>query len=953
MTSVQVDAKTYFLAEDTMLPGVRRVAEIVMADISAVVGGCHGWLKKNDSGMDKPVIVVLAGTIGQSQLLDEFEQTNKINLDAIKNKREVYQLKLIEHPLPGITQAVVIAGSDKRGTIYGLFHLSEILGVSPFINWSGLKPIEKSNVVLTEKDEICSKEPSVKYRGFFINDEWPAFGNWAMIHFGGVNAKCYAQLFELLLRLKGNYLWPAMWSTNFSTEGPGLASAELADELGVVMSTSHHEPCMRSGEEYTAVRGKDSPYGDAWDFVSNPEGITRFWRDGLQRNAKFENVITMGMRGERDTAIMRDATMSENITLLKNVLKTQNNLIKSVINPDLNQVPRQIVMFNEVENFFYGTEETPGLIGSDELDGVTVMFSDNNLGYMRTLPASEIRQHNGGYGMYYHMDMHGGPTSYEWIGSTSLPRIWDQISTAYDFGIQDIWVVNVGDLATNELSLSYFLALANDAERYGSTHPNNTEDYLRNWIDQQFGSYFDSENLVEIKRVINDYSVLLERRKHEVMNDQVYHPVHFGEADEVLNICARIIDLSKKLREICPEEALPGFVELIYYPAVATANLMKTWILTGKNHFYAQQNRCIANDYAKRVKKGIDEDRQIVSDFHKISGGKFDGLGLSEHFGFTQWSAADNKYPICYEIEPANLPRMIVSSSHNTAYSIGQSWTNQKIIVDDFMKPDISIAQIDIACGSQMPVHFKINSDCNWLEISRYQGTTSTQMTLTISIDRQKINGYAENSFHIISEDADVEVIIKAWQPNLDYPSGAFVEANGYLAMDAIHYQDEHSTINGHFVALSPYGKTGTAMKVLPQTSNCWNEADRPYLEYQFVAEYSEQYNLQLYLAPTLPVDNAQNAFLGIQMNNDPITLHNTVHDLTRPFFNGQQWAQEGVDDVKIFSVEVTCHQGLNRFRYFHVSPNMVLERIVLASVNQHLPESYLGPTESYRIVKK
>ena len=222
-------------------------------------------------------------------------------------------------------------------------------------------------------------------------------------HFGGVNAACYAQVFELLLRLKGNYFWPAMWSTNFSLDGPGLQSAELADELGVVMSTSHHEPCMRSGEEYTGVRGPGSPYGDAWDFAANPEGITRFWRDGLRRNGRFENVITLGMRGERDTPLLgRDSDLRENIELLRRILKTQNRLIREEVNPDLARVPRQLVLFTEVEGFLYGTDEVPGLLGDPELDGVTLMLSDNNRGYTRTLPTAAMRAHNGGFGMYYH-----------------------------------------------------------------------------------------------------------------------------------------------------------------------------------------------------------------------------------------------------------------------------------------------------------------------------------------------------------------------------------------------------------------------------------------------------------------------------------------------------------------------------------------------------------------------
>ena len=238
-----------FFHEETAWPGVRRVAGMVQEDIRLVTGTRPADAAPGDAAG----AAVLYGTVGRSAVLDALEQSGKIALDGVRGKWEVYLFALVEDPLPGIRRALVIAGSDKRGTIYGLFHLSERIGVSPLVHWNHVWPRRQAAVTLTAADEMLSKEPSVRYRGFFINDEWPAFGTWARTHFGGVNAACYAQVFELLLRLKGNYFWPAMWSTNFSLDGPGLQSAELADELGVVMSTSHHEPCMRSGEEYTGV----------------------------------------------------------------------------------------------------------------------------------------------------------------------------------------------------------------------------------------------------------------------------------------------------------------------------------------------------------------------------------------------------------------------------------------------------------------------------------------------------------------------------------------------------------------------------------------------------------------------------------------------------------------------------------------------------------------------------
>ena len=429
--------------------------------------------------------------MGKSPAVDALAKDGKIDVSGITGKREVYGIFAPAEDL------LVIAGSDKRGVIYGLFRISEELGVSPYVNWSNLKPARKDCVVLTDEVFTVSKEPSVEYRGFFINDEWPAFGTWCNKHFGGFTAEMYEGVFELLLRMKGNYLWPAMWSSCFAEDGPGLASAELADELGVVMGLSHHEPCLRHGEEYKHVRGKDSIYGDAWNFHANTEGITRFWRDGLKRNGHLENVITVGMRGECDSTILgKEATLADNINLLRDVLRTQEKLIKEEVNEDLSKVPRMIALYKEVEAFYYGDKDTPGLReGCPELEDVILMLCEDNQGYLRSLPDEQMRKHPGGFGMYYHFDYHGDPISYEWINSTHLPEVWQQMTTAYEHGVQRLWIVNVGDLGLQELPLSYFLNLAYDYDKWGKCGPQSAAEYLRMWTKKQFGHVFDEKEL--------------------------------------------------------------------------------------------------------------------------------------------------------------------------------------------------------------------------------------------------------------------------------------------------------------------------------------------------------------------------------------------------------------------------------------------------------------------------
>ncbi|KAA8817030.1 glycosyl hydrolase 115 family protein [Bifidobacterium vespertilionis] len=984
-----VDADLVMIDDPRAMPGVRRVADWVADDIAAVIGTVPRRVAPSRNPGIRPIRTALIyGTIGQGDLIDELAAQSVLDPAIIAGGRERHLTRIVDRPLPGVDRAIVIAGSDKRGTIYGLLRLSELLGVSPLRNWSGIEPARRASVALAaESVEGVSREPSVKYRGFFINDEWPAFGNWSRIHFGGANAECYARVFELLLRLKGNYLWPAMWIDNISLDGPGLKAVELADELGVVMSTSHHEPCMRTGEEYGLMRGPDSPYGDAWDFLANREGITRFWRDGLKRNKPFEKVITMGMRGERDTAIMANATMEENIALIRDVLATQNQLMREEIDPDLAKVPRQLVLFNEVERFFYGDPGAgvPGLADDPELDGVTVMLSDNNVSYMRTLPEERYRYRNGGWGMYYHMDMHGGPASYEWIASTALPRVWDQMSCAWQFGVREIWVVNVGDIATNEMPLAYFLDMAYDMDAYGPSHPNNAQAWLDRWVARNFGDAFGQEDLALIRGVLDDYLLIVERRKHEVMRADTYHPAHYGEAENLLRTCERLLRVCDGLKDRCPERVMPGFIEQVWYPVCGTANLMMAWVLAGRNALYARQNRVDANALADRVADCIRRDREIVDAFHDVGDGRFDGFGLSEHFGFRGWSADNNQYPIRQYVEPAGLPRLIVSFEGSDAYNIGSRWLNDRMTIDHFTDPRVDAVTMTLSCGSREPVRYRIENGCPWLSFSRYQGGTVSHDDVTITIDRtalaecaaQADDGWMIGEFTVVGLmcepeggyavpelcDARVHVsvltalevddglIVDALAAVPEGTNGpAFVQSRGVIAIEADHAAASGEGADGsRFERIAPYGKTGVAMRVTPATSvgDVEHAEDAPWLEYRFITSADGDYELTWVMAPTLPVGRDGSQLAAMRVNDGPIEVLDLVEDHDRPFYMSPQYTREAIDAVKLRSVTIRCRRGLNAVRFIHLTPNVVLERVVIHPAGRPLPESYLGPTES------
>ncbi|WP_145408600.1 glycosyl hydrolase 115 family protein [Paenibacillus xylanexedens] len=953
-----VPAGILFYNESEAFTGVVKVADKVRTDISLVTGELPQTTQ--DLSFRKGKQAVIYGTVGYSPILDTLHLQGMIDLTAVADKREVYLFQLVENPLPGVSCALIIAGSDKRGTIYGLFHLSECMGVSPLVNWSDVKPRKRAQVELTAANNHLSKEPSVKYRGIFINDEWPAFGTWATHHFGGINAQMYEHVFELLLRLKANYLWPAMWNSNFSCDGPGLLSAELADEYGIVMGTSHHEPCMRHGEEYGQVRGSESIYGDAWDFRANRKGISLFWKDGLERNQAFENIVTMGMRGEQDSAILGEqSTMADNVQLLRDVIREQNQLIREHVNEDLSRVARNLVMFTEVEAFFYGDEQTPGLIGDPELDGITLMLSDDNFGNLRSVPTKEMLKHNGGYGLYYHFDFHGGAYAYDWMNTNYLPKVWEQLTTAYDYGIQEIWVVNVGDICFQEFPMSYFFELAYDMESWGSSRPNQTKDFTRNWIAQQFDGAFNEEQQEMIQTILEGYTRINHNRKPEVMHASVYHPVHYGESEKLLLQTDSITAMAFQLREQCPGWALPAFYELVYFPAVASMNLHRMQLLAGRNEFYARQNRVEANDLADEIASCIRIDRELTEELHWINQGKWFGMGLSEHVGFVHWNEEGNRYPLMIRIEPANKPRIIVAKSSDSRFTEGFLWTGQTLQIHDFLRPDTEEVKLDIACGSRMSIAYTLITDCSWLSFSSVEGLVTRKDIIRIQVDRSQLTEKTMGEFFVLAPQAQSKTKIQVWAEPLpvysnELPTMTFLERDSYIAMEAEHYAHKHDVEGFAFYQIQDYGRTSSGMKVLPPHHDFSIEKDRPYLEYHFMAEQSGIYQASFYLAPSNTAHMDHRLYMGVQINNGEIQEQNAVSKQFRSLdLSCHEWISAVTDNIRIYSCSIPCKAGLNTLRIYAISPMLVLEKIVLHPINLQPVSSYLGPPESYYVGSK
>ena len=588
------------LVDENDWNGVIRAAKDLGNDVYRVTGVASPVVSSsNYNNVVKNCIIV--GTIGKNKLIDTLIRQKKLNVKRIKDHWEGFIIDWVDGNL-------VIAGNDKRGTIYGIYEISKSIGVSPWYWMADAPVVHKDEVYFNDYKEDW---PAVKYRGIFINDEWPSFGTWCQKHFGGVNAKAYEKIFELLLRLKANYFWPAMWATAFNEDDP--ESPRLANEMGIVMGTSHHEPMMRSHREYLKRKEQVGP----WDYTSNKERIDQFFREGMERNKAYDNLVTIGMRGDGDVA-MGNGDDQENMRTLKNVIEGQRKIIKDIYGrPDA--VPQLWAIFTEVQRYYDAGFSVP--------DDVTLLFCDNNWGYIRRKGTEAERKRKGGLGLYYHIDMNGGPWNDRWVNTTTVPKLREQLSQAYQSGIDRIWIINVGDLKPKEMPISFIMDYAWSPE----IEPGQEKDWLRTWTQSVLGGV-SQENAEECADIIARYSKYNLWRKPEV---QVPGLFNYKEMLHLNNLWQSLVLRCETLKERIPAESQDAFYQLVYYPAVASAGVSMMY------------NATTMGD-SLTVCDLMNKDQRLTDYYNKqLAGGKWDGMMLDNHIGYTQWSIPDkNRHPM-------------------------------------------------------------------------------------------------------------------------------------------------------------------------------------------------------------------------------------------------------------------------------------------------------------------
>jgi len=902
--------------------GVIRATGDLQADVARVTGLSPAILHE---GLNPGKNVILVGTIGKSEIIDRLIRDRKIDVSQIAGQWESFIIQVVPNPLPGIASGLVIAGSDKRGTIYGLYDVSEEMGVSPWYFWADV-PVPHKDAVFVKAGKYEQGPPAVKYRGIFINDEAPDLTGWVKEKFGDYNHSFYTNVFELLLRLKANYLWPAMWNNSFNADDP--LNPELADEYGIVMGTSHVEPMIRADKEWYK-------FGSArdWNYQTHSNILDSYWKEGLERNKNHENVVTIAMRGKTDTPMSETA----NISLLEEIVANQRKIIAEVYQTNAASVPQDWALYKEVQEYYEKGMRVP--------DDVTLLWCDDNWGDIRRLPSPEGRKRSGGAGVYYHFDYVGGPRNYKWLNTNPTTKIWEQMNLAHQYGANQIWIVNVGHLKGYELPIEFFLSLAWDPEQWPKE---KISDFTRLWAERQFGP----EYAPQIADILSRYTKYNGRRKPELLEPGSYSVVDYQEADKVLADWKTITAKAEEIYTNLPENARDAFFELVLYPAKASEQVNDLYITTAKNRLYAGQGRASANDLAAQATALFNADADLSACYnHALANGRWDHMMDQTHIGYSSWQEPrQNVMPRVTQIEvPTNAEMGVAIEGSSSAWP-GDSEAPVLPGFDIFNQPH---RFIDIFNKGQKPFEYSAIAGAPWIVLSANKGTIEKEQRLWVSVDWNKAPRDMANSFVTIAGAGTNAVTVKVdsfnpSEPGRDSLKG-FVEADGCVSMEAAHYTKKTGAGPVQWEEIPGLGRTLSAMAIFPVTAPSVTPPENsPCLEYQMYLFNTGEVEVEAIIDPTLNFVQGRGLRYALSFDDQPPQIVTAVPENYTARDGNRDWETTVKDSVRQVKTTFTlAHTGYHTLKFWMVDPGVVLQKIVVNTGG--VKPSYLGPPESYR----
>ncbi|KAI5793688.1 hypothetical protein DFH27DRAFT_485299 [Peziza echinospora] len=955
-------------------PGVIRAAKDLSLDFKRVTGTALSVLTLQNTTtltaattLDKKTLIVI-GTIGKSALVDDLVSRNLLSLEATQGKWEAYESHLLtttdDALFPGaedVTSILVIAGSDKRGAIYGIYDLSEQLGVSPWHYWADV-PTRAQSAVYALPTRKIQASPSVKYRGIFLNDEQPALSGWVKENFEsgkyglGYGVEFYSRVFELLLRLRANLLWPTMWDGMFAVDDE--MNQWNADMYGVVMSTSHTEPLSRSTKEWNTLGN------GTWDYSTNSAAIKEYWKEGVQRGKKYEHLWTMGMRGNGDNVLSEELVTE----LLEGVVADQRAILKEVLEVDdagIEKVPQVWCLYKDIQAYYES-----GLVVPED---ITLLWADDNWGNIRRLPMANETSRKGGAGVYYHFDYVGDPRDYKWINTNQLQKTWEQMTLAYERHARQIWIVNVGDLKPLELPIDYFMSLAYDIDTWGPI--NKVGAWTEAWAEREFGA----EVAKETADIVDLYGTYAARRRFELVQPDTYSVINYREAEERLAEWDALVSRAEAVHEAIDEATQPAFFQLVLHPARAGRIFYHVMINSARNNLYANQRRNSANQLADLVREQFQADADLTDEYHALLGGKWNHMMDQTHFGYQYWQQPmrNTLPPLAYtqtlQTSLAGSLGVSIESSNGSIPGDDRyntvAYGNDTLVLpalDPYGPPS---RWIEIFSKGADSFSFELKPHNPWVHVVPSKGfinssdTTSAlqQVRVEVSVDWASApEGYNIGFIDIVSSTPygnfgrpSVNLPINKTSVPASFTNG-FVETGKYISIEAEHTSRRTTAEGGavHYEVINRLGRTLSGVTLYPRLAASQTPGPTAAaLEYDLYLFTTPAYgaNITLSLGGALNQDPSRPLRYAIQLDDSPIQTVAFV-PYVFPMYMPAGWERSVADGNTWTST--TTHKvaggGRRVLRVWAVEPGVVVQKIVvdLGGVRA----SYLGPPETRRL---
>jgi hypothetical protein len=922
-------------------PGVLRALTDLSADIEKVAGTKPGL---STDGRAAGRELVLVGTLGRHPLIDGLVREKRIDASKVVGRWEAFLIAVVEKPFPGTDRALVIAGSDKRGTIFGIYELSALIGVSPWYWWADSKP-EKQAAIHVLPGQRDYPGPSVKYRGIFLNDEYPALTKWVAAKYGMAKTSAappvpedvsnyghefYQRLFELILRLKGNFLWPAMWNNAFNEDDP--LNPKLADEYGIVMGTSHQEPMIRAQKEWDRRYKATLGY---WNYRRDSEILHEFWKEGIERNKDYESVVTIGLRGADDTALAEGGP-EDSKAMLEKIVGVQRSIIAAGTGKSADAVPQAWCLYKEAQDYYD--------IGLRVPDDVTLLWAEDNWGNVRRLPTPQERRRSGGAGIYYHFDYHGGPRSYQWINTSPIAKIYDQMSLSKQYGADRIWVVNVGHFKGYELPLEFFMDLAWDTEAFNGE---NLQAWHEAWAAKEFGP----ERAADIAWILDGYTRINGRRKPELLSPGTYSLVDYLESE---TLAADYAALAKKAEEIhawMPPSKKDAFYGLVLFPAKACALVNELYHYAGKNALYHAQGRAATNDMKKKVESLFAQDLALMDFYNReFAQGKWAHFMDQAHLGYVAWNdPPENSLNALtlYELETPRAACMGVAVE-GSADGKGKS-------LPGFDSIRRQRHYLEIFNKGREAFDFSVERKPEWVRLSESGGKIEKERRIWVDIDWEKAaSGVSRGEIELRGAGEAMTIAIEARKSaevernNLK----GFAESEGVVSMEAEHFTGKTDFGRSRWTRIEGYGHTLSGMRAETDVDldGLTPGRDAPWLEYRMYLFGSGDIQTLAYFSPSLNYLPQRGVRYAVSIDDGaPLTVTLVPEGYKAQNGNGE-WEKSVIDGYRIGRARITTTApGYHTLKIWMIDPGIVLTKLVVDLGG--LKPSFLGPPESYRAV--